>query len=268
MESSTLRCIAVVGFLAACGEVKPQDPGGDDGDDDGDGDGDDGGSSAEEVVRYDFDDGLAEGEGGELRVVDTSGNDRDGVLRSANGGDAELELVDRDGGQALQFPGRCEEEPSLCPRLVMEASATADANPGERDFAAGADVLVAAAVSEIDQNVMQKGNFDDPGQWKIEVTTDGRPRCIFHYPEEEGGQPVILASEARVDDEAWHSVICERAGDDLVITVDGDTAERAIPTGQTLDMANHRPVMVGGRDTGASSDQFYGAVDNAFYELR
>jgi hypothetical protein len=226
------------------------------------------------VLRYDFDDGLLD-DGGARFVPDASGADRRGLVVGAGGGDALLEVVAREGeGQAIQFPARCEEpDPMDCPRVMVEAESSADQDPGERDFAVSVDVLVPskpAGPDEIDQNVMQKGNFDDPGQWKVEIDTQRRPICVFHYPDD-AGSPIIVRVERAIDDGAWHSLRCERSGNQLRLALDGgqgsDTRSVEIPAGHTVDISNTQPIRIGGQNVMASADQFYGSLDNVAVEF-
>jgi hypothetical protein len=215
------------------------------------------------VFRCEFDDGLVDDEG-QLLVADASGNDRVGVVESENEGEELLEVVPGEDGQALQFPPRCaEEDPSLCPRVIVRASASNDENPGQADFAIGVDLLVAPEDGEVDQNVMQKGNFDDEAQWKIQIGAGGQGQCVFRVPGQEDA--LLLESEASVVDGAWHTVRCLRVSSELSIDVDGARSSTGISSDASF--SNPRPLLMGGRDTGAENDQFHGTVDNATFEL-
>jgi Concanavalin A-like lectin/glucanases superfamily len=234
--------VMVLTVLTACGSVK---------------------SPADVLFRYEFDDGLVDDEG-QLTVADASGNDRPGVVESENDGDQLLEVVAGEDGQALQFPPRCaEEDPSLCPRAILRASASNDENPGTADFAIGVDLLVAPEEAGVDQNVMQKGNFDDAAQWKIQVSGEDRGQCVFRIPGQDDA--LVLESEASVADGAWHTVRCLRQGTELSIDVDGARSSTSIPA--DVNFSNPRPLLMGGRDTGAENDQLHGTVDNATFEL-
>jgi len=221
-----------------------------------------------DLVRYDFDDGLRD-DGGALSVADASGNRHDAVARAQNGGDGLLEMVARADGQALSFPAPCEEsDPAACPRVIMEAADTSDLNPAQADFALGFDFLVDSADldPDSDQNAMQKGNFDDPAQWKIEIGAEGRVRCVFRFGPDNLVEPIILQSEGAVTDGAWHTVRCERAGGQLSMAIDGATSSADIPGG-AADFSNDRPLIMGGRDIGVQNDQFHGTIDDAYFEM-
>jgi hypothetical protein len=281
MRTRWLRLMMVGSVLAGCGSVDASvDPDGSPGAgaDAAPGQADaarpDGGPAGDVVLRYDFDGGLVD-DGGARYVPDVGGADRRGLVVGAVGGEALLEAVAReDAGMALRFPGECEEvDPVDCPRVILEAEDSADANPGQADFAVSLDFLVPslpAGSTIADQNVMQKGNFDDPGQWKVEIDVERRPICVFHYPGD-GDAPLTVRVQRAVDDGAWHSLRCERRGAAVLAVLDGgdgeDTRTVDIPAGHTLDIANSRTIRVGGQDVTASADQFHGSVDNVSVEI-
>jgi Laminin G domain len=237
-----LRAIGILSILTACGSVQ---------------------SSSELVVQYDFDDGLVDQEG-QLTVADASGNDRPAMIASENGGEELLEVVEGEDGQALRFPPRCEEEdPAQCPRVILEAAGTSAENPGPANFAIEVDLMVAPEDGGADQNVMQKGNFDDEAQWKIQIGASGQSECVFRVPGQEDS--LLLRSSESIVDGAWHAVRCQRVGSELTNDTDGAVTSMSIPA--EADFSNSRPLLMGGRDTGEQNDQFYGAVDNATFEL-
>jgi opacity protein-like surface antigen len=225
------------------------------------------GSAADVVVQYDFDDGLREGADGQLFVDDVSGNEHAGVLKSANGGDALVETVARGAGSALRFPGPCaEEDPALCPRAVVEVEGTRGQGPGGADFAVGVDFLLDGA-GGVDQNIMQHGYWNDASEWKLGVGPDGLAYCVFRYTH--GGETIgqKLDSAGAVDGGDWHTLRCERRGQELFMVVDGESAAVPVPPGHELDIASDRPIVLGGRNTAPASDQFHGAIDDAYFEL-
>jgi hypothetical protein len=255
-------------ILAGCGSVQSSDP---------DGGGGTGGDAdpAQVVLRYDFDDGLLDN-GGARYAPDLGGADRRGVVLGANGGEGLLEVIARDdgAGSAIRFPGECADpDPAACPRVILEAKDSAEQNPGERDFAVTLDFLVpslpvGSAIG--DQNVMQKGNFDDPAQWKVEIDSDRRAGCIFHHPDD-GGTPTIIRIQRAVDDGDWHRLRCERRASLLTVRLDGgdgtDTRSVEIAAGTSVDIANAQPIRIGGQNVLPSADQFHGSLDNIAVEI-
>jgi hypothetical protein len=275
------RLLILVPVLCGCGgvDVNADDPDASpgtepDGAPEPDAAGPDGGS-ASTVLRYDFDAGLVE-DGGARYAPDLGGADRRGIVVGAVGGEALLEVVPREEGtgNAIRFPGECEEaDPMDCPRVMIEAEDSADQNPGQRDFAVTLDFLMASSQSGStlgDQNLMQKGNFDDPGQWKIEIDVQNRATCVFHYPDDDG-TPITARVQRAVNDGVWHSLRCERRGNLLTIVLDAgtgdDTRSVEIPAGDTVDISNDKTIRIGGQDVMASADQYHGSLDNILVEI-
>lgn len=270
-------CVLVlVGQLAGCGSVSASGR--------GDGDGApaladaalDASPASHVVLRYDFDAGLVD-DGGARFVPDVGGDDRRGLVVGAVGGEALLEVVPREegtGDNAIQFPGACQEaDPASCPRVILEAEDSADQNPGERDFAVTLELLVPtlpAGSPVLDENLAQKGNFDDPGQWKIEIDLERRVSCVFHYPDDDG-MPTIAKIQRAVDDGVWHLVRCERRGDLLLASLDAgegsDTRSVEIAPGDKVDLTSARPIRIGGQNVTAAGDQFHGSLDNVAIEI-
>lgn len=276
------RLLILVAVLCGCGgvDVNADDPDAAPGTDpdgapeDPDAAAPDGGSDSV-VLRYDFDAGLVD-DGGARYVPDLGGSDRRGIVVGAVGGETLLEVVAREEGtgNAIRFPGQCEEpDPMNCPRVMIEAQGSADENPGERDFAVTVDFLMASNQDGAvlgDQNVMQKGNFDDPGQWKIEIDVQNRASCVFHHPGDDGA-PIIARVQRAVNDGVWHTLRCERRGALLTILLDAgtgdDTRSIEIPAGDTVDITNDKTIRIGGQDVMASSDQFHGSLDDITVEI-
>jgi hypothetical protein len=233
------------------------------------------GSPGSVVLRYDFDAGLID-DGGARYVPDVGGGDRRGLVLGAVGGEALLEVLPREEGtgNAVRFPGECmETDPMLCPHVIVEAEDSTDQDPGERDFAISVDFLMPslpAGSSIIDQNVMQKGNFDDPGQWKVEIDRERRPTCVFHYPDD-AGTPITARIQREIDDGIWHTLRCERRGNFLMISLDSGEGEDSrsieIPAGHTVTITNPQPIRIGGQNVMASADQFHGSLDNISIEI-
>jgi hypothetical protein len=160
--------------------------------------------------------------------------------------------------------------------LVVVATEAASLSPGDRDFEFGAafELDPESSGSEADNgdNLLQRGSFNDPGQYKIQLD-HGVPSCRVAG---DAGVLFVEADEA-VDPGAWYSVSCRRAGDEVTLTVtpyadqdDGESWRATGPTG-TVPFGD-QPLSVGGKvdPSGtpvASADQFNGAVDDVFLRI-
>jgi hypothetical protein len=228
------------------------------------------------LLRYDFE-GEFEQDGKALYVPDVSGSAHRGQVRSTEVNDPLVTQVPREDGngvQALQFPAGCPAEP--CPRAILEVEDSRDLDPGQRDFAITLDILVPQGSVARAQNVIQKGFFDDDGQWKIEIGLGGRASCVFHFPEDgtlaDAGMPLNLRIETPINDDSWHALRCERRGQHLAFVLDGgaDAAETDVAPDVTIDLTNPTPIRVGGESISQGengSDQFHGSLDNVAVEL-
>lgn len=222
------------------------------------------------VMTYDLEQEL-ELVGDDLFVLDTSGSGRRGLVL---GTPSKTPLVERfnrgDEGFAIHFPSACTVDP--CPRAILEVEDSEDQNPRARNFAVTVDILLEAATTDPapDENVMQKGNFDSPGQWKVEIDGQRQPVCTFHYPGDgtkAGGPAPAVRIGRNIDDGTWHRIRCEHEDGKIRIVLDdgADTTEEVAPG--TVDIANPQPIRIGGQNIGAASDQFHGALDNISVEF-
>jgi hypothetical protein len=182
------------------------------------------------------------------------------VIVSA-GGDAERVLGPRGRGQAVAFPGKCDER-TECPRAMVEVSHAAEIDPGGRDFEYGASVWLAPDETATGSNIMQKGRFGtDGGQWKLQVDGgDGRPTCVIRG-DAPGASALVVRSKVSIADSAWHRVVCRRSGSGVSIEVDGDERRRR---GETGSVANDAPIRVGAPGIGEEDDQFHGRIDDVY----
>jgi hypothetical protein len=177
------------------------------------------------------------------------------------GGDAQRVFGPRGRGQAVAFPGSCDEQ-TECPRAMVEVSHAAEIDPGARDFEYGATVWLAAEETTSGSNIVQKGRFGtEGGQWKLQVDgDDGRPTCVIRS-DAPGAVPVVVRSKASIADSAWHRVVCRRYGFGVSIEVDGDERRKH---GETGSVANDAPIRVGAPGVGEEDDQFHGRIDDVY----
>lgn len=194
-------------------------------------------------------------------ILDESGHGHNLTVVSGHGGT--VRSVVHGQGSALAFPPRCGQP--VCPHVALQTPSSADLNPGVRNIAFGADVLLPPGQTSAGQNVVQKGYRGSNSQWKLQIDgTAGRPSCVLV----DRRRPAIriATSAVSVADGRWHAVQCRRAGSSLSVLVDGVVRGRtAVPA--RLSVANDRPMSIGGKGAFADNDQFNGALDNVWVQI-
>jgi len=196
-------------------------------------------------------------------IVDESGRGHTLSVISGHGGSVRSVVHGR--GAALAFPARCAARASICPHVALQSPSTADLNPGTRDIAYGADVLLAPGQTSKGQNIVQKGYSTTSSQWKLQIDgVAGRPSCVLV----DDRRPAIriVTSSITVADGRWHAVQCRRAGTTLAVYVDGVLrGSTAVPA--KLSVSNSRPLSIGGKGAFVDNDQFNGALDNVWVQI-
>ncbi len=205
------------------------------------------------IVRYDFNDPGA--------TQDDSG--RGHTLRVIAGHGGRIRPVVHGAGVALAFPPRCDR--ISCPHVALQSPATADLNPGARNLAFGADVLLAPGQTSKGQNVVQKGYSKTSSQYKLQIDgAAGQPSCVL-VDERRPGIRMVRSSVTAADGR-WHVVRCERSGASFAIYVDGVLRGRTrIPA--DLSVANPWPLSIGGKGAYLDNDQFNGVLDNVWVRI-
>jgi hypothetical protein len=220
----------------------------------------------------DFESGLSEGT--DATTIENAGEGEAHTEVHATG-DAEVEVVaGRDGGKAVRFPAYTGAATAPAAVLVVTDEGVGTLDPGDGEFTFGAsfqlDEKSSGSAADNGDNLVQRGTFDSPGQFKIQLDHDV-PSCRVKGADGE----VFVKAGAPVDPGAWYSVSCERSGSDVELTVTswgdgagGGTWHASGPTG-SIDLESV-PLTVGGK-TGpdgtpvASADQFNGVVDDVFF---
>ncbi|WP_306207418.1 LamG-like jellyroll fold domain-containing protein [Actinoplanes sp. RD1] len=208
------------------------------------------------VAQFRFDGGRATG------IADESG--RGHTLRLVAGNGGVVRAVPHNRGQALRFPPKCTGKPRTCAHAALQSPSTAALNPGTRDIAYGASVLLPRDQTTKGQNVVQKGYSTSTSQWKLQVDgAAGRPSCVLV-----GARPgiKIVRSTVSVADGHWHDIECRRRGTALTVLVDGAVRGNR-PIAATLSITNNRPLSVGGKGSYADNDQFHGTVDDVWVRI-
>ena len=194
-------------------------------------------------------------------IVDESGNGHTLRVISFQGG--RVRSVAHGPGTALAFPGKCTDR--VCPHVALQSADSADLNPGARDIAFGADVLLPRGQTSQGQNVLQKGYSSTSSQYKLQIDgTAGHPSCVLV----DVRRPTIrmVRSSVTIADGRWHRVRCERAGTRLEIHVDDVQRGRTtVPAG--LNVANAWPLTIGAKGAYRDNDQFNGVLDNVWVRI-
>ncbi|WP_436524389.1 LamG-like jellyroll fold domain-containing protein [Actinoplanes sp. HUAS TT8] len=205
------------------------------------------------IARYDFN--------GSTATLDDSGFGH--TLRIITGHGGRIRSIPHGTGTAFAFPDHC--EPIACPHVALQSPGTADLNPGTRDLAYGADVLLDPGQTSKGQNIVQKGYSKTSSQYKLQIDgLAGEPSCVL-VDERRPGIRMVRSSVTAADGR-WHAVRCERSGGRFEIYVDGVLRGRTrIPA--DLSVANNRPLSIGGKGAYLDNDQFNGALDNVWIRI-
>lgn len=174
-------------------------------------------------------------------MTDSSGNGLNGTLKNV--------LTGRPGvlGTAFEFKGT----PS-----VVSLPHNAKLNPGSGVFTATARVRFASppTPSVFDYDLIRKGLAGAlGGHWKMEIRQNGKGYCLFKG----SAGKVILTAGPNLADNAWHTVTCQRAGNQVRLIVDGTTFTKTGPTGT---IANTKQIFVGAKGL-TGGDQYTGLMD-------
>jgi hypothetical protein len=228
------------------------------------------GSKVPGFVAYNFEQGIDTDAQANRYITDTTGHGHGGYLKTNQNGD--LTVIDHPGqGKAVRFPAPCTPTPTTtCGLALLQTARTDDLNPGTRDFSYGADVLMTSAETRRHASIMQKGPVPNPGgQWKLQIEdTAGRPSCVITG---KGAAPDDIPralATVSVADGSWHKIQCVKTATVLTIYVDSiNRGHASLPTGLTIE--NSYPMKVGGLNTTdqINNDQYFGALDNVYFNL-
>jgi hypothetical protein len=194
-------------------------------------------------------------------IVDESGNGHTLRVISFQGG--QVRAVAHGPGTALAFPDKCTRQ--VCPHVALQSVESAGLNPGTRDIAFGADVLLDPGQTSTGQNVMQKGYSTTSSQYKLQIDgAAGHPSCVLV----DVRRPVIrmVRSSVTIADGRWHRVRCQRIGTRLEVYVDNVPRGRtAVPS--NLNVSNDLPLSIGAKGAYRDNDQFNGILDNVWVRI-
>lgn len=137
-------------------------------------------------------------------------------------------------------------------------------NPGTQDFAMGI-VFTTQPIPQTNYsgNLMQKGLFADSGQVKLQLAAASKGTVNCRVKGRFGAK--IITSTVNVDNGAWHTAVCWRAGNVVGLTVDGFVKSLNWNPGS---ISNSRPILLGNKGIDAdASDQHFGRTDFASWVI-
>ena len=115
------------------------------------------------------------------------------------------------GGHAARFPAYTGTEPSPEALIVAKAKEAGALDPLDQDFRFGASFMLDAESSgskaDNGDNLVQRGSFASPGQFKIQIDHEV-PSCRILGDEGE----VFVKAGMAISPEVWYAVTCQRAG--------------------------------------------------------
>jgi len=173
-----------------------------------------------------------------------------------------------------RFPAYTGTTPSPEALIVAKAKEAGALDPLDQDFRFGASFMLdsesSGSKADDGDNLVQRGSFASPGQFKIQIDR-GVPSCRILGDEGE----VFVKAGTAISPEVWYAVSCQRAGSEVSISVtqygeQGQTWTAAGPTGHIT--LGDLPLAVGGKVsseglTVGSGDQFNGSVDDVFLQI-
>ena len=150
---------------------------------------------------------------------------------------------------------------------VIQVPDAPNLNPGTQDFTISTLVKVTSGQVTSGANLMQKGVFADPAQWKLQLD-GGKPGCRIAGTDSAGNPAaaVLLNTDVSIADQGWKFVQCKRRGDVLSLIVGADTVDT--DTGATMNISSTAKVNVGAKGAGlTNNDQFRGEMDNSVFSI-
>ncbi|MBY8872185.1 LamG domain-containing protein [Micromonospora sp. PLK6-60] len=179
----------------------------------------------------------------------------------AVGGTGSISRITRPNGTgsspALAFPA--------VGSAIVQVPNAANLNPGTQDFTISALVKVTSAQVTEGANLIQKGLFADPAQWKLQLD-GGKPGCRIKGTRGPDTVELLATATTSIADQGWKFVQCKRRGD--LLTVHVDNVQVADKDKATMDITSTAKVTIGAKGTGLSNnDQFRGALDNAILSI-
>ncbi len=183
------------------------------------------------------------------------------------------------GEAALRFPAYVAQGQTPAAVLIVRPQGTPDPlSPGTRPFELGADVNLdpdsSGSATDNGDNVLQRGLFSDPAQYKLQLD-HGVASCRIAGASGEA----LVSGPAPIDRGRWYRLSCRRSGDQVTLTQrplagggDEQVATVTAPTGR-VEFPSGVPLTAGGKVSAAGdvtvseTDQFNGLMDGISLRL-
>ena len=163
------------------------------------------------------------------------------------------------GPVTLGVPGERNTAYSFVPKSAIIVPDAPDLRPGTADITVSYWLNATTPPSSGDYDMFVKGEAgSNGGQIKLEVQQNGQASCMFRGSV--GSRQ--LQAGPNVIDGHWHQVICQRVGNQIVETVDGETHSLTKATGSITVTA---PVRLGSHENGG--DWYRGVLDEVTYSI-
>jgi hypothetical protein len=177
-------------------------------------------------------------------AYDSSGDGHDGAIH---------------GPVTLGVPGEVNTAYSFVPKSYVIVPNAPDLRPGTANVTVSFWLNASSPPSKGDYDMFVKGDASSSGgQIKLEVQQNGQASCMFRGAL--GGKQ--LQAGPNVVDGRWHQVICQRIGNQIIETVDGETHSLTKATGKITVTA---PVRLGSHENGG--DWYRGVLDEVTYSI-
>ncbi len=227
------------------------------------------------ALLLDFENGLETGTMlDDVSLLTNSGRAVGTGIGVRTNGAARLEVVPGRGGEghAIRFPAYTGDAGAPAAVVVVTDDGQGALDPGSGEFSFGAtfrlDEDSQGSAADDGNNLLQRGTFDSPGQYKLQID-GGVPSCRVQGEEGE----VVVEAEEQVEPGAWYSVSCTRTDTGLTLEVEGEEGDGTWRAdGETGEVSvTELPLTIGGKagpdgTPVASADQFNGVVDDVFLD--
>ena len=117
---------------------------------------------------------------------------------------------------------------------------TPSLNPDTEDFSISAYVNFTVLPKKgKTYAIVQKGVATSPGEYRLEITSTGRARCVFRGP---NGTRTVTGPASSLANGQWNKIECRHTGATWSVIVDGVTASK---TGNLGAISNSRQLAIG-----------------------